>query len=189
MDYTEIFGAVTGLLYVILEIKQRKIMWIVGGISALVYSIIFLKSSLYAAMGLQLYFLFASVYGWIAWSRPTETTSNDKPFIAPLSLKRATISVLATLAIFAVIWYVLKNYSNDPMPAIDSIIASLSILATYWVSRKHIQHWLIWIVADILAVYMYSAQGLYATTALYFIYIIAATAGFFHWRKFPVVLN
>ncbi len=189
MDYTEIFGAVTGLLYVILEIKQRKIMWIVGGISALVYSLIFLKSSLYAAMGLQIYFLFASVYGWIAWSRQSGSSDSDNPFIVPLSFKRAAFSILATLLIFIVIWYILKNYSNDPVPVIDSIIASLSILATYWVSRKHIQHWLIWIVADILAVCMYSSQGLYATTALYFIYIIAATAGFFHWRKFQRVLN
>ncbi|MHC1778885.1 MAG: nicotinamide riboside transporter PnuC [Bacteroidales bacterium] len=189
MDYTEIFGAVTGLLYVILEIKQRKIMWIVGGISALVYSLIFFESSLYAAMGLQLYFLGASVYGWIAWSRQSDISAGDKPVIVPLSLKRAFFSILITLLVFALIWYILKNYSNDPMPVTDSIIAALSMLATYWVSRKHIQHWLIWIVADILAVYMYSSQGLYATTALYFIYIIAASAGFFHWRKFPLVLN
>ncbi len=189
MDYTEIFGAVTGLLYVILEIKQRKIMWIVGGISALVYSLIFFESSLYAAMGLQLYFVFASVYGWFAWSRQTESTAGDKPFIVPLSMKRAGYSLLVTIIIFGIMWYILKYYSNDPMPVTDSIIAALSILATYWVSKKHIQHWLVWIVADILAVYMYSSQGLYATTALYFIYIIAATAGFFHWRKFPLVLN
>ncbi|GAB1474867.1 nicotinamide riboside transporter PnuC [Bacteroidota bacterium] len=189
MDYTEIFGAVTGLLYVILEIKQRKMMWIVGGISALVYSLIFFESSLYAAMGLQLYFLFASVYGWIAWSRQSKTLEGSSLFIVPLSMKRALYSFLVSILIFAVIWYVLKFHSNDPMPVTDSIIASLSILATYWVSRKHIQHWIVWIVADILAIYMYYSQELYATTALYFIYIIAAVAGFFHWRKFPLVLN
>jgi hypothetical protein len=36
---------------------------------------------------------------------------------------------------------------------------------------------------------MYLSQGLYATTALYFIYIIAAMAGIVHWRKFRQVLN
>jgi nicotinamide mononucleotide transporter len=189
MDYTEIFGAVTGLAYVILEIKQRKLMWIVGGISALVYSLIFLNSSLFAAMALQLYFFFASIYGWIAWSKKGESTNTDEPFVVPLSLNRGIISAAISALIFFVIWYVLANFSNDPMPVTDSLIASLSMLATYWVSKKHIQHWLVWIVADILAVDMYFSQGLYATTALYFIYIVAATAGFIHWRKFNVVLN
>ena len=41
MDVTEVIGAVAGFLYVILEIRQKKAMWIVGGISALFYILLF----------------------------------------------------------------------------------------------------------------------------------------------------
>ncbi|PKP00304.1 MAG: hypothetical protein CVU13_02010 [Bacteroidetes bacterium HGW-Bacteroidetes-8] len=189
MDYSEIFGAVTGIIYVILEIKQKKSMWIVGAVSALFYTLIFLNANLFAAMGLQIYFLFASIYGWWMWSRQNSNEEISEPIVLKLSIKRAAISSALALAGFLFLWYILKNYSSDPMPATDALIASLSMLATYWVTNRFIQHWHLWIAADVLAIYMYFSQGLYATTALYLIYIIAAIAGIVHWRKFRQVLN
>jgi nicotinamide mononucleotide transporter len=75
------------------------------------------------------------------------------------------------------------------MPVSDASIAAISMLATYWVANRYIYHWLLWIVADIIAVYMYLNQGLYATTVLYIIYTVAAIVGYIHWRKFRRVLN
>ena len=50
MDVTEVIGAVAGFLYVILEIRQKKAMWIVGGISALFYILLFFNASLSAVL-------------------------------------------------------------------------------------------------------------------------------------------
>ncbi|MDP3437749.1 MAG: nicotinamide riboside transporter PnuC [Bacteroidales bacterium] len=189
MEYSEIFGAVTGVIYVLLEIKQKRSMWIVGAVSALFYTLIFLNANLFAAMGLQIYFLFASAYGWWIWKRKNSKEDISEPIVVIINRKKALISSLAALAGFLLLWFILKNYSSDPMPATDALIAALSMLATYWVTNRFIQHWHLWIAADVLAIYMYFSQGLYATTALYFIYIIAAVAGIFHWRKFRQVLN
>lgn len=68
-DYIEYFGFVTGVLYLVFEIKQMKLMWLVGILSALAYIVIFAGSSLYAAMGLQVYYLGVSIYGWLEWRR------------------------------------------------------------------------------------------------------------------------
>ncbi|MDZ4059385.1 MAG: nicotinamide riboside transporter PnuC, partial [Bacteroidales bacterium] len=177
MDYTEIFGAITGTLFVILEIKQKKSMWIVGGISALVYIVVFFNSSLYAAAGVQLYFAAASIYGWYVWrSREGDEGSSD-PEVVSMPLKVALISSGIAFLGFLLLWYLLAFYSNDPAPLADALIAALSMLATFWVSHKFIQHWFLWIVANFIAIYIYFSHALYATTALYFIYLIAAFAG------------
>jgi nicotinamide mononucleotide transporter len=84
-----------------------------------------------------------------------------------------------------IIYYILSEYADDPYPATDALVGSLSMLATYWVSGKHIENWLLWIVADIIAAVLFFSQELYATTALYVIYSVAAAAGYLHWRKFP----
>ena len=81
MEYSEIFGAVTGVIYVLLEIKQKRAMWIVGAVSALFYTLIFLNANLFAAMGLQIYFLFASAYGWWMWSRKNSKEEISEPII------------------------------------------------------------------------------------------------------------
>lgn len=189
MDITEIIGAVTGFIYVILEIRQKRAMWIVGGVSAIFYIALFFNTALYAAAALQLYYLWASFYGWFLWRRESKSDGDEEPVTIQMRPGRVVISSVIALAGFFVVWFALDKFSSDPMPVSDAAIAALSMLATYWVANKFIYHWLVWIVADIIAVYMYSAQELYATTALYLIYTAAAIAGFIHWRKFRRVLN
>ena len=46
--FVEIVGAVSGVLFVYLEIFQNRWMWIVGGVSALIYMYIFFVESLLA---------------------------------------------------------------------------------------------------------------------------------------------
>ncbi len=189
MDWTEVFGAATGLLYVILEIRQKRSMWIVGAISALIYMAVFFTSALYAAMGLQVYYLVVSVYGWQKWGIKSPDENSNREVVVGMKYNLLLISSLVSLVCYFGLTWVLENYTGDPNPRLDAFITTISMLATYWVTKKHIEHWFLWIIADALAVFLYIQQGLYATTALYVIYIAAAVAGYLHWRKFPRVLN
>ena len=184
MNYAEIFGALSGFLYVFLEIKQNKYMWFVGGISALVYIAIFFNSALFASMGLQMWYVGASVYGWIKWRKQTQETGVEDPLVMKLNSKKAIWSSVMALLGFFILCYILSKYSIHPMAGVDAFIASLSMLATYWVANKFIEHWLLWIVADLFAIYMYLSQGLYATALLYVVFTLAAVVGLYHWRKF-----
>ena len=189
MDWIEIFAAATGLLYVVLEIKQKRWMWIIGALSALVYMAVFFSSALYAAMGLQVYYLIVSIYGWRKWGEEGSKENLNREAVVRMKYKFMSISFLVSLVCYFLLIWILENFTADPNPRLDALITIISMLATYWVTRKHIEHWLLWIIADALAVFLYIQQGLYATTALYVIYIVAAVAGYLHWRKFPRVLN
>ncbi len=68
-NYIEIFGAVTGILYVFLEIRQNIWLWPVGIITSGVYIWVFFTGKLYADMSLQGYYLVISVLGWYWWVR------------------------------------------------------------------------------------------------------------------------
>ncbi|MEN6619222.1 MAG: nicotinamide riboside transporter PnuC [Rikenellaceae bacterium] len=182
--FIEIFGAVTGLLFVYLEIKQRREMWIIEAISALTYIVVFLNSGLIAAMGLQFYYLGASMYGWKQWGGQNREESDGKLTVSKLSGKTFAISAVASGVVYIFLAFILDEYSKDPMPKVDTLIAVISMLATYWVTKKYIENWILWIVADALSVYLCISQELYATTILYFIYLIAAVIGYMHWRKF-----
>lgn len=189
MDWTEVIAAITGLVYVILEIKQKRSMWVVGAISALFYMAVFFSSSLYAATGLQVYYLAISIYGWYKWGRPDTDAVSGSEVIVAMKPGPAAISILVSFVFYFILKWVLENYTGDPNPELDAVITILSMLATYWVTKKHLENWLLWIIADSLAIYLYVQQGLYATTVLYVIYIGAAVAGYIHWRKFPRVLK
>jgi nicotinamide mononucleotide transporter len=66
-NWIEIFGAITGIIYVFLEIRQNIWLWPVGIITSAVYIIIFFTSKFYADMSLQGYYLVISCAGWYWW--------------------------------------------------------------------------------------------------------------------------
>jgi len=63
----ELFGAITGILYVILEIRQVPWLWPVGIVTSAVYIWVFFTGKLYADMSLQVYYVVISVFGWYWW--------------------------------------------------------------------------------------------------------------------------
>ena len=66
-NFVEIFGAVAGILYVFLEVRQNIWLWPVGIFTSAVYIWVFFSGKLYADMGLQGYYLCISVVGWYWW--------------------------------------------------------------------------------------------------------------------------
>ena len=67
--YIEVFGAITGIVYVFLEIRQTIWLWPVGFVTSGVYVWIFFTGKLYADMSLQAYYVVISVLGWYWWLR------------------------------------------------------------------------------------------------------------------------
>lgn len=66
-NWVEIFGAVAGIIYVFLEIKQNLWLWPVGIVTSAVYILVFFTSKFYADMSLQVYYLVISCLGWYWW--------------------------------------------------------------------------------------------------------------------------
>jgi nicotinamide mononucleotide transporter len=70
-NWIEIFGAVSGIIYVFLEIRQNIWLWPIGIITSSVYILVFYTNKFYADMSLQVYYLVISVLGWYWWMKGT----------------------------------------------------------------------------------------------------------------------
>ncbi len=81
-NWIEVFGAVAGIIYVFLEIRQNIWLWPVGIITSAVYIWVFFSSKFYADMSLQAYYLVISVAGWYWWvkggSRIADSTEGNQ---------------------------------------------------------------------------------------------------------------
>jgi nicotinamide mononucleotide transporter len=182
----ELGGTVFGLIYVWLSIRQSIGTWPAGIITSLLYCGVFLQAKFYAGMGLQLYYFVISIYGWWSWSHGGQTGSGKESlrvsFTTPaLWMRIFSLNLLLTFLIF----YLLGKYSDSPLPFGDSFTTSLSIIATWMLARKKIEHWLIWIIVDMVCVGLYLYRGLYPTVFLFIVYAIMAGIGFNQWRKEP----
>lgn len=178
------------MIYLYFEIKKKNAMWIFGVAMAVMYIIIFGREKLYAAMGLHLYYLAVSIYGWFQWKRDSVRVSSGAAegkdeviALRKLSLMEILLSCCIAAGLYFVFAFLLSSFTGDPKPELDSVVTALSILGTYWLSRSFIWQWAVWIVTDAVAVCLYALQGLYPTAGLYLVYIVAAVFGFYYWKK------
>ncbi|MDO9579631.1 MAG: nicotinamide riboside transporter PnuC [Bacteroidales bacterium] len=78
-NYIEVFGAIAGIVYVFLEIRQSIWLWPVGIITSAVYILVFFTSKFYADMSLQGYYLLISCLGWYWWLKGTTAQRLNGP--------------------------------------------------------------------------------------------------------------
>ena len=67
--FMEIFTLVTGLVYIVLEIRQKNFMWVVGVATSLAAIYTFWSQHLYASMILNVYYFCISFWGLYQWRK------------------------------------------------------------------------------------------------------------------------
>lgn len=193
-NYIEIFGAVTGIIYVFLEIRQNIRLWPVGIITSAVYIWVFFTSKIYADMSLQVYYLVISCLGWYWWARGTEQGAEGKAQgakgeekeglqVTRLKFKTGVVLFFVFVLLFAIMWVILTRLTDSPVPIRDSFITSLSIIATWMLARKIYEHWYLWIIVNFVSAVLFLTRGLYPTLLLYVVYGLMSFAGLVKWRK------
>ena len=182
-NYIEVLGAVTGLIYLYLEIKQNIWLWPVGIATSAFYIYVFFTSKFYADMGLQVYYLVISIYGWWHWLYGGDSAGKQELPITRTSVKQWINLVLVTLALFGVMVFVLRSYTDSPVPVGDAFVTALSITGTWMLARKLIEHWWIWVVVNLVSLGLFIWKELYPTSVLFFFYFTMAVVGYYQWRK------
>lgn len=196
----EYFGVLTGLLYLLLEIRQHRAMWVVGFLTSLVYVFVFFFSKIYADMGLNIYYVAISIYGFWQWTRKDKKALKEEipvqnmPADETILYRCLTIPLfagisLAILAIYALLYYVLHNFTDSPIPAGDAFTTAVGIVATWMLARRIVEHWIFWIIVNCVSVYLYYLRGLYPTMFLYICYAILAAVGLYTWKKKGIKTN
>ncbi|MDR0428870.1 MAG: nicotinamide riboside transporter PnuC [Tannerellaceae bacterium] len=186
----EYFGAITGLLYTVLEVKQHRMMWIVGFVTSLAYVFVFFSAKIYADMGLQIYYVLISIYGFRLWTRPGKndkpqgSVENDKAIVYRHIRKPLLAGVVSAIALACfMIYYFLANFTDSPIPLGDAFTTAVGIVATWMLARRILEHWYFWIIANSISIYIYFLRGLYPTMFLYLCYTLLSIAGFYTWIK------
>lgn len=181
----EIFGAVTGIVYVFLEIKRNIWLWPVGIATSATYIFVFRDNGFYADMLLQVYYLVISIYGWWAWWRgnPEKSDGGEELMITRLDARRSVRILLSFLFIFIGMWVGLDRWTDSPVPLWDALITSMSVIATWMLTRKILEQWHVWIVANAIAVIVYLCKGMYPTSVLFVVYFLMAIEGLREWKR------
>jgi nicotinamide mononucleotide transporter len=183
----EILGTVIGFIYLWLEYKASIKVWIVGIIMPAIYIFVFFRAGLYADFGMNIYYLLAALYGYIGWKyqskKGTKTEGNDDLPITHAPVRLHFFLVIIVLVAWALIYYILKNFTDSNVPIADSFINALSIIALWMLAKKYVEQWIPWIIIDAISSGLFVYKELYFTSVLYTVYTIVAIFGYYKWKK------
>ncbi|MBI9063091.1 MAG: nicotinamide mononucleotide transporter, partial [Marinilabiliaceae bacterium] len=139
----EAAGLITSLVYLFYSIREKVWLWPWGILASLLSLWVFYSSRLYADMGLQVYYLSISVYGWWYW-RSRSDKADESRVEVPIKKVRfiLLIKVLAVGALmYGSILYALLfvpallNIASSDMPYLDALTTAASIVATWMLAR------------------------------------------------------
>lgn len=187
MEYLEIIGTIIGLVYLWLEYHASIYLWVASVVMPIVYTFIFFDAGLYADMGIQIYYVLASIYGFICWKWVT-SRKNKKGTTEELKIDHTPHRLISPLSFISitltiVIAYILIRFTDSNVPWWDSVTTSLSIVAMWLMSRKYIEQWWVWLVVDVVSAGVYIYKDLYFTAGLYALYAVIAYFGYKKWKE------
>ena len=174
----EFFAAFLGVMSVWFAKNNKVLVYPTGIVSTLIYVWILFKNRLLGDLIINAYFFLMSIYGWYFWSKKEEGDFQNE--ISRLNLNEL-IFVFSFLTVTYI--YYMSNWEESYVSSIDTLTTSIFCSAMWFMARRKIEHWTLWIVGDIISIPLYFYKGLYFTSIQYLIFTIIAILGFFTWLK------
>ncbi len=194
MSYLEFFGTLAGALAVWLSAKGNIWSWSIGIINVVLFFFLFYQVQLYPDMFLQVFFFITNLIGWWRWAHPRPAEEDRRRELRVSRMPLGTTVMISALVLMGALGfgYFSSNLhelipSFFPLPSafpyLDSFVMSVSIAATYLMVEKKAECWAAWILADIVATYLYFAKGILIVGIEYFVFCLIAAFGLWRWSK------
>lgn len=182
LTWLEWTAALLGLLNVGLVVARSVWNYPFGLAMVACYGIVFFKSRLYSDALLQIFFFAIQLYGWANWVRARGNAGGAVP-VGWLNGRQRVFWVIGT-SVASVAWgLAMAHFTDAAAPLIDAGIAGTSVAAQILLSIRKVENWALWILVDLVATGLFYSRGLYATAALYAVFLVMAIVGLIAWLR------
>lgn len=190
-NWISIIGSLMGLLYLYLEYKANVWMWAASIVMAAFYVVIFYTTQLYASMGIYLYFLLASVYGWFAWIVKGKNNDSGEYVILQIPRRNIIYVIISILVAFLIIYVLLIQFSDSSgfIAVGDALTTALNVVALWMASRRWAEQWLLLIPANVISAILLFVQHDAMSGLLFIVFFIVSIFGYLKWKKMALKLS
>ena len=178
----ELIAVSFGIVSVIFAKNENILVFPTGIISTILYIIICYKFILYGDMLINIYYTFMSLYGWYVWSFKVSgenvvITTSKKDDVA-----KSIFIFLSTIVIISCI-YVYFDRMRNMTDYLDTFTTAIFFTAMWLMANKKIEHWIFWIIGNLISIPLYFVKGLGFSSIQFTIFLILAIIGYKEWKK------
>jgi nicotinamide mononucleotide transporter len=185
----ELLATLLSAVCVYMVVKRNVFSYPVGILGTILFFFVFKKAGLESSANLQIFFTFVQGYGWWFWLYGDKgKVPKISQFIRGASQKMSLLWALLVIGIMGLVSVGLgMRYADGSIPMLnaqlDAMIFGVSVLAQLGMDRKKLEHWVAWILVDIVSIGHYWNMGLPLTSLLYVLFLGMATWGLVEWRR------
>ena len=123
-----------------------------------------------------------SLYGWYIWSFKVSvdniiiSTSKAIDFVKGGGIFLSTIMMISCVYMF----FDRMSYITDYL---DIFTSAIFFTAMWLMANKKIEHWIFWIVGNMISIPLYYVKGLGFSSIQFTLFLILAIMGYKEWRK------
>lgn len=157
--------------------RQVRFNYVLAVISTILLSITFWQAGLFGSMALNIYLVPTVIIGWFMWGKDT------KPKIVEhVKSNKILLYLFFTVITWAgALWTI--NIFNGNLAVLDGWLLVGTVLAQFLLDRKKLETWIVWIIVDIVSIYVYFQSGLYLLAAQFVFFLANAVFAWFQWKK------
>lgn len=175
----ELFAVFTGLIFLLLLIREHILCWPFGIVSSVAFAVLMYRSQLYSESILYGIYVVLGFYGWYSW----RSKDDQAVPIQRVQASRVFLSVAIGLAMAFLLGYYFKNNTDAQRPYADAGSTVFSIIATFMEAHKWLVAWLFWIVINGFSIWLYYDRSLNLASILMIIYFVMSIVGYIEWKK------
>ena len=178
----ELIAVSFGITSVIFAKNENILVFPTGIISTILYILICYKFILYGDMLINIYYTLMSLYGWYVWSFKVSgenvvITTSKKDDVA-----KSIFIFLSTIVIISCI-YVYFDRMRNMTDYLDTFTTAIFFTAMWLMANKKIEHWIFWIIGNLISIPLYFVKGLGFSSIQFTIFLILAIIGYMQWKK------
>ncbi|MBC8012411.1 MAG: nicotinamide mononucleotide transporter [Burkholderiales bacterium] len=177
----EQIATVLGIVGVWLMMKRSLWSFPVGLVQVAIFGWVCFQARLYSETVLQGMFFAALAYGWCHWARAASAKGEELP-ISSLSTRARLGWGLGVIALWA-IWGAIMQRVGAAMAWADAFVFSVSVGSQILQSRKVVENWPGWLLANVVAVGVFWAKEFYWFSVLYAVFAVMAWGGWREWTR------
>ena len=169
------------IVYLLLVVRENILCWYCALISSLIFVFLFWDVSLLMESALNIYYVVMAIYGWYQWKFGGKRNTGVR--IHKIQIRQHLLIISAVVVLSFISGSLLGQNTDAAWPYIDSFTTWGSVATTIMVTRKIIENWLYWLLIDSVSIFLYIDRALYSTAALFAVYLVIVTFGYFKWRQ------
>lgn len=181
--FLEITAVFFGLISVWYAKKDNILVFPTGIISTTIFIYLLWEWKLLGDFTINIYYSIMSVYGWYHWTRKKEGETEFPIAHITKNEKLWAIVIFILTSIAVVLIYTFFDKFTGWTAYVDTFTTGVFFVGMWLMAKRKVEHWIFWIIGDIVSVPLYFYKGLTFSSLQYFIFTIIAFYGYIEWKK------